>query len=210
MKQIITAVVAFASLLGPFAGAAPLADDDYRRTLQKSPDPDSGERLFATCAGCHGPDGAGHAESWVPRIGGERYAIIVRQLVDYRHGLRWDERMQANSAQHRLVDLQAIADVAAQVSRLAPPAPVRREESAYLASGRQVYADKCARCHGQHGEGVGDAPRLAGQHFAYLVRQMHDTVEGRRPNMSFAHARLLERMDFREIEGIADAMMRQD
>jgi hypothetical protein len=39
---------------------------------------------------------------------------------------------------------------------------------------------------------------------------MHDAVDGRRPNMSGAHARRFEPLDFREIEGIADAMMRQD
>jgi cytochrome c553 len=208
--KIATALIVLSSLLGSFSAAAPLADDDYRRVLQKSPDYDNGERLFGTCSSCHGPEGVGRAESWVPRIGGERFAIVARQLVDYRHGLRWDERMQANSAEHRLADLQAVADVAAWVSRLDPPPPVRREEGQYVALGRQVYAAKCARCHGARGEGKTDAPRLAGQHYAYLVRQMHDTVEGRRPNMSVAHRRLIEPLDVREIEGVADAMVRQD
>lgn len=210
MRRFIAAWLALAPLFGSFAAAAPLADDDYRRTLQKSPDAEAGERLFATCAACHGPDGGGRAESWVPRIGGERFTIIVRQLIDYRHGKRWDERMQANSAEHRLTDLQAVADVAAWVSRLSPPPPVRHEEGQYVALGRQIYAARCARCHGGRGEGEADSPRLASQHYAYLVRQMQDTVAGRRPNMSAAHIRLLEALDFREIEGLADALMRQD
>lgn len=197
-------------LYGALAGAASVVEDDYRRALQKTPDTQAGERLFATCAACHGPDGAGQAERWVPRIGGERFPIIVRQLVDYRHGKRRDERMQANSGRHRLEDLQAIADVASWVSGLSPPAPPRPEEGPATASGRQLYVARCASCHGERGEGKADAPRLANQHVRYLIRQIRDTVDGRRPELSVAHDRLFRMMDSREIEGLADALLRQD
>lgn len=190
------------------AFASPLADDDYRRTLQRTPNAENGAQLFQTCARCHHADGFGQADSWVPRIGGERYEVIVHELIDYRHGQRWDERMQANSAEHHLADLQAVADVASYASRLEPPPPPRGDEGQYGALGRQVYAAQCARCHGAHGEGRANAPRLAGQHYAYLVRQMHDIVEGRRAHIPDAHIRRLEPLDFREIEGVADALSR--
>jgi len=211
MKHRASVFAIIVSSFAALASAAPRADDDYRRAMQKSPDADAGERLYVTCGGCHGRDGAGRAEEGIPRIGGERHSIVVRQLVDYRHGLRWDERMQANSSEHRLADLQAVTDVAAWVSRLAPAAPVSRQaEGPFAALGRQVYAARCSRCHGARGEGKDDAPRLANQHVAYLRRQIRDAVEGRRPNLSLVHARMLESLDFRETEGVAEAMMRQD
>lgn len=210
MRRMRVPLVILCCLYGALAGAASVAEDDYRRAMQRTPDAEAGERLFATCAACHGPDGAGDADRWVPRIGGERFSIIVRQLIDYRHGKRRDERMLANSAQHRLEDLQAIADVAGWVSHLSPPAPARGEPGPYFDLGRQLYSARCAGCHGERGEGKAGAPRLANQHAAYVVRQIRDTVDGRRPDLSAAHERLFPNLDSREIDGLADALMRQD
>jgi cytochrome c553 len=192
------------------AVASPLADDDFRRVMSKSPDLQRGQQLFATCAGCHGADGAGSAERWVPRIGRQRYPVVVRQLVDYRHGRRWDVRMQANAAEHHLTDLQSIADVAAFVADLVPPSPIPRDPGPYAARGRELYDGQCARCHGTHGEGKADVPRLASQTYSYLVRQVHDIVEGRRPNMPAAHVRLLEKLEMQDIEGLADTMSQEE
>ena len=51
-------------------------------------------------------------------------------------------------------------------------------------------------------------PRLAGQRYEYLLRQLHDAVEGRRPNMAGGRARLLERFDVAEFTALADYMSR--
>ncbi|MEO6184821.1 MAG: c-type cytochrome, partial [Steroidobacteraceae bacterium] len=81
-----------------------------------------------------------------------------------------------------------------------------------LARGAEVYAGRCASCHGKQAEGAGrdGYPRLAGQHYAYVVRQIHDAVEGRRPTFSRRHIRLLEPLDAVDIEAIADYLSRLD
>ncbi len=60
-------------------------------------------------------------------------------------------------------DLQAVADHLAQLPPTRPAAPADAAPAAQLALGRQLYADRCADCHGDEGEGVAGAyPALAG------------------------------------------------
>jgi cytochrome c553 len=51
-------------------------------------------------------------------------------------------------------------------------------------------------------------PRIAGQHYEYLMRQIDDAVEGRRPNFSASHVRLLARLERDDIVGLADYLSR--
>jgi cytochrome c553 len=77
--------------------------------------------------------------------------------------------------------------------------------------GTQLFRD-CAVCHGSSGGGSedGDVPRLAGQHYEYLLRQMYDAVDGRRPNFSRSHVRLLARLERADLVGLADFLARSD
>ena len=70
--------------------------------------------------------------------------------------------------------------------------------------------DTCAACHGTSGSGTRDGavPRLAGQHYDYLVRQMHDAIEERRPNFSAPHVRLLARLQGDDMAAVADYLSR--
>ena len=72
--------------------------------------------------------------------------------------------------------------------------------------------DPAHSCHGKTGEGSGlrQTPRVAGQNYAYLVRQIHDAVEGRRPNFSAAqHQSAWEGLDYADIMGVADYLARR-
>ncbi len=51
-------------------------------------------------------------------------------------------------------------------------------------------------------------PRLAGQHYGYLVRQMYDAVDGRRQTLPRLHANRIEPLDFAQVRGIADYLSR--
>jgi cytochrome c553 len=79
-----------------------------------------------------------------------------------------------------------------------------------LAAGAQAYARDCSGCHGPEGEGNGVTlvPRLAGQHYRYLLRQLHDTLEERRPNMPPPHIQLLSPYGVDELTGVADYLSR--
>jgi len=132
------------------------------------------------------------------------------QLVDFRHDRRWDPRMEHFADRHHLPDAQAIADVAAYISRLDVRLASGEGSGDLLGLGAASYARLCRGCHGAVGQGEarGAVPRLAGQHYEYLRRQIFDAVDGRRPNFSQSHIRLLARLDHGGIDSIADYLSR--
>jgi cytochrome c553 len=147
-----------------------------------------------------------------PRIAGQLRQVIVRQLVDYRYAKRGDPRMEHMADRHLLKNPQAIADVSQFIASLAPLAPAGVGLGNNLALGRQIYLGRCSSCHGRSGEGDGQAlaPRLAGQHYLYLLRQFHDALEGRRPQLANTHGRLLKDLERDALQGLADSLARAD
>jgi cytochrome c553 len=205
--------VALVVLLAPaVVSAASTSQREFEAALKARPDLAHGAELFNACAKCHGPSGNGADDGSIPRIAGQHFRVLVRQLVDYRHELRWDIRMEHFAGRDLLKDARAIADVAAYVSQLAREAPRNVGDGSFLKHGQLIYAQRCAECHGEAGEGDGRAltPRVSGQHYAYLLRQMYDGVDGRRPNFSAGHIRIFARLQRDDFVGLADFLSRSE
>ncbi|MFT3907330.1 MAG: c-type cytochrome [Steroidobacteraceae bacterium] len=193
------------------AVAAAVAQQELSAALTAQADVRHGAQLFATpCASCHGPDAAAVSDGSVPALAGQRASVVIRQLLDYRNSRRWDLRMENFSDSHHLPTAQDIADVAGFVAQLTPAANTGVGNGRYVQRGQQQFQRRCASCHGAQGEGSETAavPRLAAQHYAYLLRQMHDAVEGRRPNFSPEHKALLARFEMADFVGVADYLAR--
>jgi cytochrome c553 len=79
---------------------------------------------------------------------------------------------------------QEIADVAAYVAQLPMTPHNGLGPGTDLALGERLYEENCVDCHGPAGEGdvKEHIPAVAGQHYAYLMRQFEDIREGRRRN----------------------------
>jgi cytochrome c553 len=213
MKAPLLVLTVMAALtIPPLVRGAPNASQESSDALQSRPNLDNGATLFQACAVCHGASGGGTPEGEIPRIAGQHFSVLVKQLVDYRNNRRWDPRMEHFAGQHVLNSAQDIADVAAYASQIetAPDASVGVATGEFLSRGSEVYARSCASCHGKSGDGSArqQIPRVAGQHYGYLFRQIHDAVEGRRPNFSAAHIRLLKGLDYADIIGVADYLAR--
>src|SRR6185436_6153084 len=92
-----------------------LGADDARQEMKfvthAAPDPDRGATLFAPCASCHGADGNGSPNGNFPRIAGQHYSVLFKQIVDFRYGKRWDFMMEEMVNRHLLADGQDVADV---------------------------------------------------------------------------------------------------
>lgn len=197
------------ALLPCAAYGASVAQQEYDDVLGSTPDLVHGEALFDTCAACHGPRGAGVADGSVPAIAGQPLRVLVSQLVDFRYDKRWDLRMQHFTDRHHLDGAQDIADVAGFISQLPVTRAPDHGSGEYLRHGAEVYGRLCASCHGPAAEGAERYPRLAGQHYEYLLRQMHDALEGRRPNFPSEHVRLLQHFELADLAGVADYLSRQ-
>jgi cytochrome c553 len=210
MRILIACMLALVTLA---AAAADTVHAEFTAAVQARPDWMHGEALFNdTCIGCHGPTAGGQVDGSIPSIAAQHFRVIAKQLVDYRHDQRWDLRMQHFTDRHRLVDAQDIADVATYVSSLPPSRTSGVGDGDFVQHGQAAYAGLCASCHGSTaaGDNSHGVPRLAGQHYAYLLRQMHDAVEGRRPNFPADHRSLLARLERDDFVGISDYLSRLD
>jgi len=183
---------------------------ELKAALAATPDAARGASLYGTCAACHGPQGGGVADGTIPAIGGQPQPVIVKQLADFRRSQRLDIRMEHFADRRHLEGAQDLADVAAHVASLPRNGQVGTGNGAALAEGTRAWFVGCQGCHGATGQGdvARLLPRLAGQHAAYLERQLLDTADGRRPNMSKEHRTLLQRLSPTEIAGMADYLSR--
>jgi cytochrome c553 len=184
--------------------------NELREASKLKPDLKHGGALFDTCAACHQPDGAGVADGDIPGIAGQHSQVILKELTDFRDSERIDMRMNAFAARHRLEGPQDLADVAAYISSLPPSWTKQYGSGKYAAVGGQLYTRACAHCHGPSGEGNNELryPRLAGQHYGYLVKQIDMMIGGARFNVSWDHSKLLESLTDEEITGVADHLAR--
>jgi cytochrome c553 len=208
---VAAASVLVASCVMPRTGStAESSREEFAAATRATPDPVRGEELFRDCAACHGKSGNGTEDGSAPRIAGQHFRVLVKQLVDYRHEKRWDVRMEHHAGRGLLKDAQSIADVAAYASKLGREMPRNVGDGTLVEHGSLLYARLCAECHGAAGEGDNRTltPRLAGQHYEYLLRQMYDAVDGRRPNFSSTHVKLLSRLERDDLVGVADFLSR--
>ncbi len=209
MKSLLPALAL--SLLAPCALAAESSRSELNRVLSATADPQRGQELFRNCVSCHGSDGSGDIAGSVPRIAGQYRGILVRQLLDFRRGKRWDYRMEGVTASHNAIpELQDVADVTAFISEMQWNGPRGMGDGHFADRGASVFGARCASCHGVTGEGdeADGVPRLGGQHAAYLSRQIYDAVDGRRPQLARTHNRHFEKLVFEEVRGIADYLSR--
>lgn len=185
---------------------------DFRAAAELDPDLKRGEIAYTTCAACHGSDGRGNRQCVIPAIASQHVSVLVKQLVDFRHDRRWEERMQHFAAQHSLGGPQELLDVAAYAESLArwPPLEGGPGDPAALERGTAIYHRDCADCHGSLalGELRRMRPRLAGQHYGYLLRQLEETAAGQRPGMDAEHLRLIAAMSAGERSAVADYLSR--
>lgn len=193
-------------------GRTAAAIADFRQAIDLEPNPRRGAELFTDCAACHGTDGRGAMDGSVPALAGQHVSVLVKQLVDFRHDRRWSERMRNFASQHHLSGPQELLDVAAYAESLPrwPPLEGGTGDGSALKRGNVVYHRDCEECHGPLGLGELRRlrPRLAGQHYRYLLRQLEETADRMRPGMDVRHVKLIGALSADERSAVADYLSR--
>jgi cytochrome c553 len=191
---------------------AEAARADYHAAMRLAPDVKHGADLFSTCAACHGAAGLGADDGSIPAVAGQHVTVLVKQLADFRHDRRWGDRMRGFASQHHLEGPQDLLDVSAYAASLArwPPLEGGTGDGSLLKEGFAAYHRACAKCHGPLGLGDGNRqrPRLAGQHYLYLLRQLEETADGMRPGMDVEHVKLIGALSAEERRAVADYLSR--
>lgn len=132
------------------------------------------------CSICHGIDGNSVSPQF-PRLAGQQKEYLENQLKNFRGKHRADppgpEYMWGIARSLTDAQIEQLADYFSRQQ----PAPNAVGDAALMAAGKQLFdnglPDKetppCMACHGPSAQGMGQFPRLAGQHEYYLLRQLH-------------------------------------
>jgi cytochrome c553 len=139
-----------------------------------APAPSNGYRLYAPCVVCHQPNAWGSPDGDIPNLAGQQKRYLEKQLAVFRSGARVDTAMQVVAAHPTFINQNNIVALAKYLADLdANPNPVSGSGE-HLRVGQELYAHICAACHGIDGRGEpgNRVPRIAGQHYPYLRRQI--------------------------------------
>ena len=145
---------------------------------------ENGKTKFVVCEACHQKAGSGSKEIGAPRIAGQNHWYELRQLRNFKAGIRGTKPEDTFGAVMRpmaltLVTDQDVEDVIAYFSTLKPEILPQTVEGGDVAKGKEIYAI-CAVCHGDDGKGIEvlSAPRVAGIPDWYLERQVRNFDTG--------------------------------
>jgi cytochrome c553 len=140
---------------------------------------DAKQLAAKVCANCHGAQGVSPTPAY-PSLAAQQAAYLEVQLRGFRDRTRGDPSAVAMmwGMSSQLTD-DLIKDLARYYAALPPPAGSGAAK-ALLERGARVYAEglaergipACMSCHGAKAEGNEAVPRLAGQHAAYVVKQL--------------------------------------
>lgn len=141
------------------------------------------------CESCHGPGGRSISPTF-PRLAGQQKDYLVAQLQAFRDKTRADPHAQTYmwGMAARLSD-PTIDAIAAYYASQTPVAG-QPSDSPETVAGKKIFTDgissesvpACIACHGEKAEGNGPIPLLAGQHQAYLARQLEAFASMARAN----------------------------
>jgi cytochrome c oxidase subunit II len=119
----------------------------FERTQQVvAGDPAAGQALFATCTTCHGAQGEGNRDLNAPKLSGQAGWYLVRQLHDFRNGLRGAHEKDTYGKQmipfaSMLADDAAIRNVVAYITSLPDTRPAQMAAMARALRDEQTIVD---------------------------------------------------------------------
>jgi cytochrome c553 len=165
------------------------------------------------CQDCHGPSGQGYRGFFpIPRLAGQQIEYIENQLRAFV------ERRRPNSIMANVAHVLSpgmIAAIAEHFHSL-DPEPLRGGPRQLAAAGRKIFEDgvpdaniaACAACHGPDATGSGQIPRLAGQLYPYVIKELVNWGKERgqnpaRPDTSAIMSPVAHSLSKAQIEAVA-------
>jgi cytochrome c553 len=131
------------------------------------------------CAACHGRDGNA-ANPQYPILAGQSWRYIYLQLKDFKEGRRHDPAMSPMAAELTRDEMIELGNYFAAQK---PVASTYQVDSAKVAAGKSKSDEVlCPMCHLGGFVGQNEIPRVAGQHYQYVMKQLKDFKSRTRTN----------------------------
>ncbi len=185
-----------------------VASSHAQEAATASVSPQEVQAKIAYCEVCHGPSARGFVGYYpIPRLAGQQIAYIENQLRGFI------ERKRTNPIMTNVAHTLSPALLAALATRLHDlnPKPVGGAPTDLVAGGETIYKNgissanvpACAGCHGQDAKGNAQFPRLAGQLYPYVVRQLTNWSTERAEDLSGIMAPIAHNLNKLQIEEVA-------
>lgn len=180
---------------------------------------ENGKGDVPACNSCHGAQGLGDDNMGTPRLAGQLFAFLVKQMEDYASDKRQDTTMYVMNANAKGLSPQDRRDVSAYLNSMGRTFAGKKLQEAE--GGSDIAALKeagvevgqshigkvmvhygvpergipaCISCHGHNGRGVDPMyPRVGEQKFSYLVSQLKKFRDGSRANDTMAQMQVVAR-----------------
>lgn len=163
-------------------------------------DVEAGRAKAQVCAACHGPGGNSEAGAY-PSLAGQSWRYIYVQLKDFKEGRRSDPQMTPMAQPLSRQDMIDIANYyAAQPLK---PSNFKADENKARLGKAKTDETLCTMCHLGGFAGQNEIPRVAGQQYDYIVKQMQDFKARRRTNDAGNMTSVAQTLSDADIENIA-------
>ncbi len=168
------------------------------------------QKVAATiCSSCHGPNGISTSPLF-PRLAGQQELYLAAQLRAFKAKTRGEQDAHDYMwGMATLLDENVIAALARYYAAQ-KPAPGTPGNAALIARGKVLFEQgdpahgvmPCASCHGNEAQGNTIFPRLAGQHAAYVVRQLQ-VIQRQSRDSPIMHG-VIKEMDVDAMKAVAE------
>lgn len=198
MKHWKNWVVMAGAALAPLGvSAAELPEVDLQRAE---------EIHMGRCFLCHGVEGESSTALY-PRLAGQHYQYIAKQLADYKSGQRKSDTMVNMAADLKPEEMLALG----VFFEKKPTSPQEAGDAELVAVGRYVFrrgnqysgVAACASCHGERGLGTSVLPRLAGQGALYTENQLKSFNKRERTNDNAIMHSIASRLNELEVKAVS-------
>jgi cytochrome c553 len=152
------------------------------------------------CAACHGPGGRSVIAQF-PILAGQTSRYLYLQLRDFQEGRRTNELMTPMVAGLTRDEMREISDYFAKQK---PPLQTFKTDPEKARLGK-LKSDEtlCTMCHLGGFAGQNEVPRVAGQHFEYIVKQLSDFKARTRTNDAGTMTSVANTVTAQDIENLA-------
>ena len=142
-------------------------------------DIEAGRTKAQACVTCHGADGNSPAGNF-PNLAGQTWRYIYIQLKDFKEGRRTNPDMSPVAAALSRQDMIDIANFYA--AQTAKPSSFKTDDAKVKLGKAKADETLCAMCHLGGLSGQNEIPRVAGQQYEYVVKQLKDFKARTRTN----------------------------